>query len=516
MKDLKLFTLIILSLAMSDLYAQCGAELSVEDHQNMQKSQVRMRSFDGNITRGIRDFPVKAHIVTRTDGTGGFNRSSLLAAVQKLNENYINANVRFVLLKGINTISSDAHYNFSSGSEVEFCGRWDEKGAINMYLFGSVKKQGSDVCGYSYYPNSSSATQGRDRIILRNSCVDGGSTLIHEVGHFFSLYHTHGSSLVGPDKELVTRDRSLRNCEKAGDGLCDTAADPMILNKVDVNCNYTGSDVDPRGERYSPDPNNIMAYSVEGCRIRLTKEQYARANYAALNMRSYIKMPQNAQMEAMPELATNTTAPPKPTTKPQVTTAKPTPNTPVITNPPTPTITTVKSNVLSGEVMLEVSGKPVDIKTDGNLFRPTESFYSGTNYQVYLNNNDIGFVYVVGADLTKKSALLYPLPHQTAYLEHTNSKLALPSAASMYQIDDTKGKDYLCVLYSKRPIRMDLVMTEMEKMEGNFMQRLYQVLWHQLVPENKIMYSSEEGRLMFVADAGDRSIVPIVVEIDHQ
>ncbi len=514
MKYLKVFILALLSLGAFEVSAQCGAALSEDDHVHIQRSQVRMRSFNANITRGIRDFPIKAHVVTRTDGTGGFNRASLLAAVEKLNESYINANIRFVLLKGINYVSSDKHYDFSSAYENDFCGQWDEKNVINMYFFGSVKKQGTEVCGYSYYPNKSSAMQGRDRIILRNSCVDGGgSTLIHEVGHFFSLYHTHGSSLVGPEKELVTRDRSLRNCEKAGDGLCDTPADPMIINKVNGRCEYTGTDVDARGERYKPDPNNIMAYSVEGCRIKLTKQQYARANYAALNMRTYIRMPQNAQMESMPELATNTTRPPENSSSTQTSTSG---TTTVVTKPPTKPVTTVKSNVLSGEVMLEISGRPVSIATDGNLFRPTEPFYSGTNYQVYLNNNDIGFVYVIGSDLTKKNALLFPLPHQTAYLEHSNTKLALPGAGSMYQMDDTKGKDYLCVLYSKRPIRMDLVMEEIEKMDGNFMQRLYQVLWHQLVPENKIMYSSNQGRLMFVADAGDKSIVPIVVEIDHQ
>ncbi len=509
MKYIGIAISLLLTLISANLHAQCGAELTEEDHAYIQSTQTPMRSFNANITRGVRDMPVKVHIVRRANRTGGMNEASLMAALQQVNEHYINANLRFVMLKGINYIDSDQYYNFSNANEQALCGQHDIDNVINLYFFGSVYKGKVQVCGYSYYPNKSSSYSDRDRIILDNACVDGGTTLIHELGHFFSLYHTHGR---GKEKELVTRTADVRNCEKAGDNLCDTAADPMIINEVDRNCNYTGTRSDARGEKYRPDPRNIMAYSADGCRQRFSKGQFGRMNYAAINMRSYMTMPKGLAIHNIADGVKKpsvTTSPPKP--KPSTTTKpKPTTTTTSITT------TSSKDHILSGEVMLQISGRAVDMSLDGNLYRPTRPFYSGTNYQMSMTNNDIGFVYVIGSDLTKKNTQIFPQTNQTAYISVENSRMTLPSAGSMFQMDQTKGKDYICVLYSKRPIRMDLVMQEMERVSGNFMQRLYKVLWHQLVPQNHIEYKNISNRLVFSANAGQHSIVPVVIELEHE
>jgi len=428
MKYTCLLIAILMSCAYTNVSAQCGAELTEEDHAYLQKAQVPMRSFNANITRGIRDFPVKVHIVRRNDRQGGMNETSLMAALQQANEYYISANLRFVMLKGINYIDSDQYYHFSNKQETAFCNKWDTDNVINLYFFGSVMKGSSEVCGYSYYPNSHSKMADKDRIILRNDCVDGGSTLIHELGHFFSLYHTHGR---GPEKELVTRTAGIRNCEKAGDGLCDTPADPMILNDVTRDCRYIGTRSDARGEKYRPDTKNIMAYSANGCRQRFSKGQFARMNYTALNMRNYITLKPGAQVHNVANSIK----------KPTVTTTQTKPTTttkPIVVN-------TSSSNILSGELMLQISGRPVDMQLDGNLYRPNRGFHSGTNYQMSLTNNDVGFVYVIGSDLTKKNTLLFPQSHQTAYMQSENNRMTLPSGGSMFKMDNTRGKDYLCV-----------------------------------------------------------------------
>jgi len=523
MKYIGISIALLLTLMYANLHAQCGAELTEEDHAYIQQAQTPMRSFNANITRGVRDMPVKIHIVRRANRVGGMNEASLMAALQQVNEYYISANLRFVMLKGINYIDSDKYYNFSNALENEICGKHDMDNVINLYFFGSVLKGKVQVCGYSYYPNKSSSYADRDRIILDNSCVDGGTTLIHELGHFFSLYHTHGGG--SREKELVTRSVGVRNCEKAGDNLCDTPADPMIINEVDRNCNYYGTRTDTRGEKYSPDPKNIMAYSADGCRQRFSKGQLARMNYSALQMRNYIVMPKGAAVHYIaggikkPTVTTNTPPPPKPkpttTTKPKPTTQTNNSTTQQHVNTSI-TTTSSRDNILSGEVMLQISGRPVDMNLDGNLYRPSRAFYAGTNYQMSMTNNDIGFVYVIGSDLTKKNTQIFPQTNQTAYISVENSRMTLPSGGSMFQMDKTKGKDYICVLYSKRPIRMDLVMQEMERMNGNFMQRLYKVLCHQLVPQNHIEYKNINNRLVFSANAGQHSIVPVVIELEHE
>lgn len=102
------------------------------------------------------------------------------------------------------------------------------------------------------------------------------STLAHEMGHCFGLYHTFETST---GSENATRSGGLcENCSFAGDLLCDTPADPHsdsydTGNHIDANCNYTGTIQDGCGDTYHMDPHNIMAYGSRPCRDDFTSGQ---------------------------------------------------------------------------------------------------------------------------------------------------------------------------------------------------------------------------------------------------
>ena len=82
-------------------------------------------------------------------------------------------------------------------------------------------------------------------------------------------------------------------------------------------------------------------------------------------------------------------------------------------------------------------------------------------------------------------------------------------------MDDTKGKDVLCVLYSREQLDIESVRAQMEQQRGTFMQRLYKVLGQNVVPSNQILYSAN-GKMSFVANTyAQQSIVPIVIELIH-
>ena len=70
---------------------------------------------------------------------------------------------------------------------------------------------------------------------MANGCANNGSTLPHEVGHFYGLPHTHDQG-----NELVNGS----NCATAGDNFCDTPADPNLSGVVNSSCVYTGTATD--------------------------------------------------------------------------------------------------------------------------------------------------------------------------------------------------------------------------------------------------------------------------------
>ena len=145
-----------------------------------------------------------------------------------------------------------------------------------MYFLNSIDN--GTLCGYTRFPPSS------DRVFVAYDCVRGqGTTLEHELGHYFTLFHTHGKTNQGTTDELV--DGS--NCEGAGDNVCDTPADPNLLGQV-TNCAYSGTQTDVNGDVYKPQVENIMAYSPDQCQNLFTAGQYGRIRNGFENSRAYL------------------------------------------------------------------------------------------------------------------------------------------------------------------------------------------------------------------------------------
>ena len=237
-----------------------------------------------NSPESILYLPIQNHVVRQSNSTGGLTASDINFVMSQLNTYYANSSIQFYECSSTNYINNSTYYNFSSSQESVFCGANDISDVINIYYFNSVlSSTGSSLCGYAYFP------PGPDRVIMKNSCATNGSTIVHELGHYLSLYHTHGPTNNGTTSELVNGS----NCSTSGDDICDTPADPNLSGLVTSSCQYTGTSVDANGQAYVPDPTNIMSYSQKICRTFLSSGQYNRVNYSAINDRSYLNCVSN-------------------------------------------------------------------------------------------------------------------------------------------------------------------------------------------------------------------------------
>ena len=142
---------------------------------------------------------------------------------------------------------------------------------INIFYTDKISIQGSDeYCGFAYYP-----TAGKDYILLKKDCSTYNSTAIHEIGHFLGLYHTHESSF-GKDEE------GLKNCNQAGDLICDTPIETMASMLPDSKTLHL--------------PVNFMSYGNKSQRSFFSNGQYNKMTEVFCAFKSHLEQTSGGQV----------------------------------------------------------------------------------------------------------------------------------------------------------------------------------------------------------------------------
>lgn len=255
--------------------SDCGTQMKTSWIQELARKTANLQpQFSAPQTVNV---PYQIHLIVRANGTSTITLQDLYDEIDSVNAFYINSGIHFYECIAPEIIYDDLLFDFDYNTEESILlTQHYSPNVINMYFANTVTSwSGAALCGYSQYPPSD------DYLVMAASCATNGSTLSHELGHYFGLFHTHGGSAF----ELV--DGS--NCATEGDLICDTPADPTLSNTVvDVMCNYTGTALDMNGMPYAPDPTNIMSYSRKVCRNYFSPEQYLVMNSVSLNERSYL------------------------------------------------------------------------------------------------------------------------------------------------------------------------------------------------------------------------------------
>jgi hypothetical protein len=231
--------------------------------------------------------PFQIHLVVKSDGTSGLSVQQIRAEMDSVNSFYANANMFFYECQSPDIIYDDSLYDFEYNNEESILlSQHYTNNIINLYFANTTRINGTLVCGYSRFPPS------QDYAVIETACATNGSTLAHEIGHYFGLFHTHGDISQG---ELV--DGS--NCAFDGDLICDTPADPTLGSaNVNTSCMYTGTSVDANFMLYTPDVSNIMSYSRKYCRHKFSPEQYNVIYNTMQVERGYLSCPSVTGMES--------------------------------------------------------------------------------------------------------------------------------------------------------------------------------------------------------------------------
>lgn len=269
------------------------AQLAMELERDPVAYEALKQSLLNNPPEVTREYVIQLHLVRNDDGT---NSSSVPTIAQIRSEfaNFVNPYFNTPTLNAVfvecgpEMYHNSTTYNFLSGytEGANMATTYNTAGIINIYFVENP----DGACGWARFP----ADLPEDYIVIAYSCATNQSTIVHELGHYFDVYHTHETAF---GSENVTRNNAdaCYNAPTTGDLLVDTDADPR-LNRSGVSIssttcaitNMTYADNCTPAVTYTPDPTNIMSYSLKACRTVFTSGQEARMAAAMIGSRSYL------------------------------------------------------------------------------------------------------------------------------------------------------------------------------------------------------------------------------------
>jgi hypothetical protein len=219
------------------------------------------------------EVPTYFHVITSTS-TDDIDDDSLQTQLDVLNESFQVHGFSFRLIQTTRTENSvwfNAGYGSQEQDDMKSTLRTGDRSSLNVYFSAA----GGNL-GYATFPSDYSNRPFDDGVVILNDSVPGGSatnfndgkTLVHEVGHWFGLYHTFQSASGLPIVGSLLTIVGLRNgCNTAGDEVNDTPAQKTPTTGCPV-----GRDSCPRQSGLDP-INNYMDYSYDPCMTEFTSGQ---------------------------------------------------------------------------------------------------------------------------------------------------------------------------------------------------------------------------------------------------
>lgn len=175
----------------------------------------------------------------------------------------------------------------------------------------------------------------------------------------------------------------------------------------------------------------------------------------------------------------------------------------------------VISNNLAGSIkFVRADGTVSPAKYENGIYKIQEPYKSGTKFRLYISNSEPAFVYAFGYDATEKTFTIFPnKPNISPALNYKNNSVAIPDEDHYIQTDNTIGKDYLCVIYSKKSLHIEDIKNKIENSYGSFYDRVNNNLSNMLV--NKQNMSIRPTKIAFNVKNSKKTAVAIIIETNH-
>jgi hypothetical protein len=162
------------------------------------------------------------------------------------------------------------------------------------------------------------------------------------------------------------------------------------------------------------------------------------------------------------------------------------------------------------------SGDEMKTTFRGGIYFFSDQYPSGTKFNIQVRTRKEGYIYAIASDkVHSEISQIFPKRNYSPnFASMSTFFIPGPFATDYSALDNTVGIDYYCVIFSRRNLNFDLILTDMRKATGDFYTRVRTVLRDNLIPWDKTSYSPD-GTIDFSAKYAEKTVLPVFVELQH-
>ena len=137
------------------------------------------------------------------------------------------------------------------------------------------------------------------------------------------------------------------------------------------------------------------------------------------------------------------------------------------------------------------------VNKDG-IFVLDEPMHSGQRFRLYLNSSAPTYLYALNLDDKGEIDQLFPFEKGVSpLLNYQNNDVPIPAENKQMRLDGETGKEYLCLIYSKKAIDFDLLKKQLESQSNAvpIYKRFQACLGNRLILPSNIKFSKGKKTL---------------------
>lgn len=150
-------------------------------------------------------------------------------------------------------------------------------------------------------------------------------------------------------------------------------------------------------------------------------------------------------------------------------------------------------------------------------YKVVSNLVSGSKMRMYLKSEEPAFVYMLGTGSIDKSVnVLFPLKGFSAAMNYKNYEIAIPSEEFYFQMDETEGKDYIIIIYSKEKLDIEYIKNRFINSVGTIPEKLSQSINSDLlIGYDKITFEQNEIKFLARNNNSKQKAIAIIIEFNH-